>query len=116
MGDHGEAIAVAWLQGQGYEILGTNIRVGRNEIDLICRTDAEVVFVEVKAGSSHDYGDPIHRVGRCKRRAVLAAARRWLLGHPQSNRGVRFDIISIHTDCARPAVDHRVAAFTADDI
>jgi hypothetical protein len=29
---------------------------------------------------------------------------------------VRFDVIGIDTDGASPAVDHRKAAFTADDI
>ena len=116
LGDCGEAIAAAWLRSHGYEILHTNLQIGRNELDLICRTTEDIVFVEVKTGRSDEYGAPVLRVGRNKRKALLYAAERWLLGHPQGERGVRFDIISINTDQSPPVVDHLPAAFTADDL
>ena len=116
LGDCGEAIAAAWFRTRGYQIIATNYRAGRNELDLICRTEDDIVFVEVKTGRSDDYGSPLHRVDRKKCRAILYAAQRWLLAHPQGDRGVRFDIMSIETDRHPPAIDHLSAAFTADDL
>ena len=33
---------------RGYRILGTNVRAGRNELDLIVRRGSKLTFVEVK--------------------------------------------------------------------
>jgi putative endonuclease len=115
LGDHGEAIAADWYRQHGYDIIAANVQAGRNELDLICRTAEEIVFVEVKTGRSDEYGAPLYRVDRYKVRALIYAAQRWLLGHPQGDRGIRFDVISIETDRTPPAIDHRPAAFTADD-
>ena len=115
LGDRGEAIAAAWYQSRGYEVIGAQVRVGRNEIDLICRDEEDVVFVEVKSAECDDFGDPLYKVDRYKRRAVVGAAERWLLWNPQGERGIRFDVISVDVSVAPPVIDHRAAAFTADD-
>jgi putative endonuclease len=114
-GNRGEALAAEWYRQRGYEVLGTNVRVGRNELDLICRTGQETVFVEVKTVTDDEFGDPVYKVDRQKRRAVVMATRLWLLGHPQGDRGVRFDIMTVDGSTRPPAMDHRPAAFTADD-
>ena len=115
LGDRGEQLAEEWLIDQGYEIVDANVQIGRNEIDLICRTDKEVVFVEVKTADIADHGDPLYKIDRFKRRAIVRAAERWLLGHPQGRRGIRFDVISVDVSVEPPIIDHRPAAFTADD-
>lgn len=114
-GTRGEAIAAEWFRQRGYEVLGTNVRVGRNELDLICRTDQETVFVEVKTVTDDEYGDPVYKVDRQKRGAIVMATRLWLLGHPQGIRGVRFDIVTVDGSVRPPAILHLPAAFTADD-
>ena len=115
LGDRGEQLAEEWLAGQGHEIINANVRIGRNEIDLICRTDDEIVFVEVKTADASDHGDPLYKIDRFKRRAIVRAAERWLLGHPQGPRGIRFDVMSVDISVWPPVIDHRPAAFTADD-
>ena len=115
VGDRGEAAVAQWYREQGYEVLGTNVRVGRNELDLICRTALETVFVEVKTVRDDEYGHPVYKVDRFKRRAIVQATRRWLLGHPQGKRGVRFDIVTVDAANHPPEIDHIPAAFTADD-
>ena len=115
VGSKGEALAAAWYRQAGYEVVGTNVVVGRNELDLICRTDDETVFVEVKTVRDDEYGDPVYKVDRYKRRAIVFATRLWLLGHPQGHRGVRFDIVTVDAGVSPPQVEHIPAAFTADD-
>lgn len=114
-GRRGETLAAQWYSSHGYEIVGTNVRVGRLELDLICRTNQETVFVEVKTVLDSEYGDPVYKVNRQKRRAIVTATRLWLLGHPQGARGVRFDIVTVDGSTVPPVVVHLPAAFTADD-
>jgi putative endonuclease len=115
VGDRGEAAAAQWFHQQGYEVVGMNVRVGRNELDLICRTEAETVFIEVKTVRDNEYGHPVYKVDRNKRRAIVMATRLWLLGHPQGARGVRFDIVTVDAAIHPPVICHIPAAFTADD-
>jgi len=115
VGDRGEAAAAEWYRERGYEVVGTNVRVGRNELDLICRTDAETVIIEVKTVRDNEYGHPVYKVDRNKRRAIVGATRLWLLGHPQGARGIRFDIVTVDAATCPPVIDHIPAAFTADD-
>jgi len=46
-GKKGELIAERHMLNQGYKVHFRNKRFGRNEIDLICEKDGEIIFVEV---------------------------------------------------------------------
>jgi len=61
-GDRYERNASALLQSKGYQIITTNYRFQKKEIDIICTKDDVLVFVEVKGGESTKYGDPVYRV------------------------------------------------------
>ena len=79
---------------QGYEVLETNWRYQRAEIDLIARKDGILVFVEVKTRSDTKYGHPEDSIGSKKRDLVVDAATRYmeLMEHEWE---IRFDIISL---------------------
>jgi putative endonuclease len=115
IGVRGEKIAAECLARKGYTIIGQNVRVGRKEIDLICRDGADIVFVEVKTGRSSAFGDPAFRVDRRKRQAIAQAAQRWISEHPDDRVGYRFDVITVDTDFVPPRVEHREAAFSLED-
>ena len=96
MGAAGEARAVAFLVAKGLEIVDQNVRVGNAEIDIIA-TDAkmdELVFIEVKARSSADFGEPSAAVNWKKIRSLQTVARRYLRDH-QVRKDYRFDIITL---------------------
>ena len=59
-------------------MLGTNVRAGRNELDLIVRRGRRVVFVEVKEKRGSGYGHPLEMVDDVKRERVRRAASAWL--------------------------------------
>ena len=48
IGSRYEEAAAAFLQKQGFRILGKNFRCRQGEIDLVCREGKELVFTEVK--------------------------------------------------------------------
>ena len=106
IGRRGERIAAQWLQRRGYRIMARNLRCGRSEADLLCRTPrGALVLVEVKT-SARWGARPERRVDARKLRALGRLARRL------TNRAerVRLDLVAVtfHED-GRPVVRHHPA-------
>ena len=94
--NRGERIAARHYRLRGYRIVGTNVRVAGNELDLIVRRGSRLVFVEVKERARDGFGGPIAAVDREKRRRVRRAAEAWLSAHPGSAApDVRFEVAAI---------------------
>jgi putative endonuclease len=94
--NRGERIAARHYRVRGYRILGANVRVAGNELDLIVRRGRRLVFVEVKERARDGFGGPIAAVDREKRRRVRRAAEAWLAAHPGSAApDVRFEVVAI---------------------
>lgn len=93
-GIKGEQIAVNFLIKKGYNILFTNWRHGKKEVDIIASTHDILVFVEVKTRSNFDFGYPEEAVTVKKQQFLQTAAEAFLeINNNYSN--IRFDIISI---------------------
>lgn len=95
LGRWGETRAAEHLQGRGFTILHRNFRFRRNEIDLIARQGALVVFVEVKARAGDAFGHPLEAVTRRKRREIERVARAWMQRHGRPGDEYRFDAIAV---------------------
>jgi putative endonuclease len=94
--NHGERIAARHYRLRGYRILGTNVRAGGNEVDLVARRGRRLVFVEVKERARDTFGGGIGAVDREKRRRVRRAAASWLQTHPESAElEVRFEVAAV---------------------
>lgn len=79
-GSQGESLAVRHLKGRGMSVLGRNVRLGRDEIDIVAfdPLDCCVAFVEVKLRSNGADYHPSLNMTSHKRRVMLRAARRWV--------------------------------------
>jgi putative endonuclease len=106
-GQKAEEKATLYLKDKGYEILERNYRYRRSEIDIIARKENLIVFVEVKYRSGNSYGDPEISVNEKKESQVLSGAENYLF-EKDWNGEVRFDIISILSDCS---IEHFEDAF-----
>lgn len=100
-GDAAEQRALAHLQRAGLALVERNYRVARGprahagEVDLIMRDrDGTLVFVEVRSRASAAHGSAAESIGAAKRRAIVLAARHYLLrlGSPPP---CRFDVVVI---------------------
>jgi putative endonuclease len=81
---------------RGWRLVGANVRVGRNEVDLIVRRGGRLLVVEVKEKRGDRYGDPLEMVDREKLRRVRRAARAWLSSHPElADLEVGFEVVGI---------------------
>lgn len=92
----GERRALWHYRLRGYRIVGTNVRAGRNELDLIVRRGHTLLFVEVKQRSGPGFGGGLGAVDAEKRRRVRRAAQAWLVRNPQ-RRSVQigFEVVAV---------------------
>jgi putative endonuclease len=105
-GRRGEDLAQRYLQQRGC-IVGRNWRTrsGHSEVDLIAVDGDVLVFVEVKARRSDEYGAPDRTIGREKERQLARAAREYQRRTRGRWQKLRFDIVSvILTD--PPRIEH----------
>jgi len=96
-GAEAEALAGAFLEDHGLEIIARNYRCRLGEIDLVARDGATTVFVEVRSRTSAAFGGAAASITASKRARLLKAARHYLSGvrvTPQC----RFDALLIDGD------------------
>ena len=98
VGQIGEKAARKHLQHQGLKFLTANFRTDRGEIDLVFRDKDCLVFVEVKARSSEEWGRPASAVDAERRGRLTRCGLDYLrlLRNPRVK--VRFDIVEVLLD------------------
>ena len=105
LGRWGEDLAVRHLQSLGFEVLDRNWRCRAGEIDVVARDGRTLVFVEVKARSGLQYGDPAEAVTRVKARRIHGLAAQWLAEQrPPGSWDLRFDVVSVLRTTREPEV------------
>lgn len=109
-GDSGEKLAKSYLLEQGYNILETNWRYRKYEVDIIAKRDETIVFIEVKARKSAIFGDPEIFVTRQKQKFLIAAAHHYLTKH-QIKLESRFDVVAVLQLNNTLTVKHLASAF-----
>jgi putative endonuclease len=96
--------------------LERNLRVGRDEIDLLVQKDELVAIVEVRLRGAGAYEGPLASVDKKKRdKLVRAAERLWRerwSKDPNAPR-LRFDVVGVRIDERGTHVEHIAGAFTA---
>ncbi|WP_448851005.1 YraN family protein [Corynebacterium sp. 335C] len=92
LGRAGERAVAAALAESGHEVLGVNVRVGRDEIDVLARRGPVLHVVEVKTRTSALWGGA-ESVTSGKLVRLRRAAARWLEEHGAPGiREVRVDV------------------------
>ncbi len=103
VGVRGERAAGEFLRRKkGYAILRRNWRHGRDEIDLVCRDGAQLVFVEVKTRAAHARVSGYHAVNARKKRALRRAGRAYIAQLAEKPLTFRFDIVEVEHVAGEP--------------
>ncbi len=94
MGNKGEDIAVCYLEGRGYRILGRNYRSRYGEIDIIAEKGAFIIFFEVKTRRAGTPFIAAEAVDTIKQKKIIKTAMMYL---SQTGAGLqpRFDVIEV---------------------
>lgn len=111
MGVLGEQIAARWLTRKGWRIVYRRFRNGRRDIDIVVQRDSLVAFVEVKARSGAEFGDPVEAVDHRKQRELTKSAQVWIDRHGRAEESYRFDVVGVLVDGERVRVKHVEDAF-----
>jgi putative endonuclease len=94
LGQEGESMARKHLESNGYQIMESNWRHSRAEVDLIAMDGEVLVFVEVKTRTNLSFGRPETFV-TAKKEAFLAEAAAAYMDLIQHDWEIRFDIIAV---------------------
>ncbi|MDY3051788.1 MAG: YraN family protein [Ndongobacter sp.] len=94
-GRAGEELAARYVQERHFTIIERNYRTRCGEWDLIAKKGQLLVFIEVKARSSFQFGQPHEFVDRTKRKRLRRAADIYLQARNALHQPIRFDIIEV---------------------
>jgi putative endonuclease len=118
-GQEGEARAERYLRKKGYRIVAKNLRSSLGELDLVAEDGQVLVFVEVKARRTTNFGGAVHAVHPRKQNTLIRLAAQFLAHHHWTDRPCRFDVVLLQgTETAAPQIEHIQNAFdvSGDDL
>jgi putative endonuclease len=99
VGARGEKLAAKFLRKNGYKILYRNFvptKYGRGgQIDVVCRDDETLVFVEVKSLTGADRIRPLDHLTGDQRRRISQGALTWLRLLDNPDISFRFDVVEV---------------------
>lgn len=110
LGVEGEEIALAFLKQKGYEVIETNWREQKFEIDIIAIDENEIVFIEVKTRSTNFFGAPEEAVTLKKQQHLIEGAD-FYINQNEVDLECRFDVIAIVLTNGTKDIKHIVGAF-----
>jgi putative endonuclease len=91
----GEDHAARFLRSKGYRLRERNFRTRGGEVDIVAEHDDTLVFAEVKARSSDEFGEPREAVTTWKQQRIVRAARSYLANREGRERLTRFDVVEV---------------------
>ncbi|GAB6170038.1 YraN family protein [Clostridium carnis] len=95
IGNYGEEIAYNYLKNKGYYTLAKNYRNKFGEIDLICKKDGIIIFIEIKSRYSNLYGTPKESVTYSKQKQIINLCKFFINYKKLFQYNCRFDVVEI---------------------
>lgn len=111
-GQEAEDAAEQYLRQHGYQILGRNVRLSHGELDIVAQQEGTIVFVEVKARRSKEFGGASYAVSSQKQQRLIQLAAQYLARYRLVHCPSRFDVMLYHGDPSHEGrLEHVVNAF-----
>jgi putative endonuclease len=112
LGDAAEAVVAARLEALGWRVIARNLRLGRDEVDLVALDPGppvELVIVEVRWRGRRDFGLPEETVDWRKRRRLRRAVGSLVTRLPQlapdvGAHAVRVDLVAVEPSPRGPDI------------
>jgi putative endonuclease len=111
LGEIGEQMAADTLLEQGYSLLTRRFRSRFGEIDIVAKDEDTLVFVEVKARTDREFGDPADAVTVQKQRRIVRMAEEYLMLAGGPEMACRFDVVTIDLTLDPPTISLYKDAF-----
>lgn len=88
--------ALDYLNTQGLTLVTRNFNCRVGEIDLIMRDKNYLVFIEVRARASQNFGGGIASITHTKRQKIIKTSYYYMIKHKIADKfPLRFDVISL---------------------
>ena len=101
----GEHLAANFLKNAGYEIITTNWRYLKYELDIIAKINDTIVFVEVKTRTPNMISRPENSINRFKQKHLIEAGNAYL-NINDVNNDARIDVVFIYIKDKRYWIKH----------
>lgn len=110
LGKEGEVEACNYLRKNGFQIVTTNYRFDKAEVDIIARKDDVLVAVEVKTRSTKDFGLPQDFLKPQQIKRLVKAVNHYV-EIKDLDVEVRFDVIAVISQNKKKEIEHLEDAF-----
>ena len=114
LGRIGEQSVRKYLEDKGWHFVAQNVRIGKDELDLIMMDGETLVFVEVKLRKSARFAQAMEYVDRHKQDRLRITASMYLSKSPTTLQP-RFDVVEIYAPAGpateKPEIYHLEDAF-----
>ena len=94
----GEQLARGFLEKRGYHIRETNYRCPEGEIDIVAEHGDSLVFIEVRAKGSLEFGTPEESITPAKMERLRAVAAHYRQTHDNLPSSWRIDVVAVELD------------------
>lgn len=105
IGKYGETLALNFLKNSNYLILTKNFRCKKGEIDIICKYNDIIVFIEVKTRYSNTFGTASSSVNFIKQNKIINVSKYYLQKNNLFNYFIRFDVIEVFLNTKKDTYD-----------
>lgn len=95
IGVKGEREAEHFLKAKGFKILARNWRAGKDEIDLVCKDEETLVFVETRTRRTGALVGGYDSIGRRKRDALSRVCRAYIAKLKPPPDSFRLDVVEV---------------------
>ena len=113
-GGRAEQAVARYLRERGLEIVATNLRLGRLELDVVAREGRVIVVVEVRERGPGAWTTAFGSIDGKKRLRIRRAAERLWQRRYKSDASIdrlRIDAASVTFDGEQPTIEYAKAAF-----
>ena len=105
VGKEGEDLACNFLKKNGYRIIEQNFKKKHGDIDIVALDGDTLVFVEVKARRSKQYGPAAEAITPWKIKMLIQSAHLYKMFHPKLPESLRIDVVAIDYTEKMPRIE-----------
>lgn len=98
IGSWGEDFSCNYLLEKGYKIIKRNVRLGNQELDIVCLQNGKLVVVEVKTKMKNGFARAEDMMNRHKLRNLKFASYKLVKLFTFNFSDLRFDLLAIEVD------------------
>ena len=112
IGKQGEIIALHYLQRLGWRLIDMNIRIGRDELDILVVSPDERTLAIVEVRTTADYSKIPERTITARKRARMLRMAKKLQSFAKKHRCIlRVDVIAVTLSFPDPCIRHYEGVF-----